>query len=237
MALLRLLWFVPLLVVVTALCAVAAIVAGYLDPHRRWALHIVPLWSRLLLLAGGVEVRTEGDLAALGKAAAVYVANHQSYLDIMVLSFLLPPRLLWLAKRELFSIPVFGQAMRAVGQIPVDRGDRDAARASIELAAQQVRRGFPVVLFPEGTRSADGTMRPFKVGFVHLAAASGAPVVPLVVRGTGALWPRGAWGTRPGTVTVTVLPPRHPGTGAASEEPRQWAQRLRAEMVAARSGE
>ncbi len=230
---LRSICFVPVLVVATLSCAAAAILAGVLDRRRRWALGIVPFWSRLLLVGGGVQVRLCGETAELRRGPAVFVANHQSYLDIPVLSSLLPQRSLWLAKRELFAIPVFGQGMRAVGQIPVDRGNREVARASIEAAAGEVAGGFSVTIFPEGTRSADGTLRPFKLGFAHLAVASGAPVVPLVLRGTGLLWPKGAWGTRPGAVEVTVLRSLLPPQSGDADALRCFAEQVRAAMLAA----
>ena len=233
---LRSICFVPVLVLATLPCAAAAIVAGVLDRRRRWALRIVPFWSRLLLAGGGVQVRLSGETAVLHRGPAVFVANHQSHLDIPVLSSLLPYRSLWFAKRELFWIPVFGQGMRAVGQIPVDRGNREAARASIEAAAGEVVRGFSVTIFPEGTRSADGTLRPFKLGFAHLAAASGAPVVPLVLRGTGLLWPKGAWGTRPGTVEVTVLRPLPPPQGGDEDALRHFAEQVHSVMLAGVDG-
>ncbi|HSH68529.1 MAG TPA: lysophospholipid acyltransferase family protein [Deferrisomatales bacterium] len=230
---LRSICFVPVLFVATLLCASAASVAGVLDRRRRWALGIVPFWSRLLLASGGVQVRVSGETAELLRGRAVFVANHESYLDIPVLSSLLPQRSLWLAKRELFWIPVFGQGMRAVGQIPVDRSNQEAARASIEAAAGEVARGFSVTIFPEGTRSADGTLRPFKLGFAHLAAASGAPVVPLVLRGSGSLWPKGAWGARPGTVEVTVLGPLLPPQSGDADALRRFAEQVRSAMLAA----
>ncbi|MDF1554222.1 MAG: lysophospholipid acyltransferase family protein [Deferrisomatales bacterium] len=228
--------FVPVLVVATLVCAAAAIIAGVLDRRRRWALGIVPFWSRLLLAGGDVRVRVSGETAELHRGMAVFVANHQSYLDIPVLSSLLPQRSLWLAKRELFWIPVFGQGMRAVGQIPVDRSNREAARASIEAAAGELARGFSATIFPEGTRSADGTLRPFKLGFAHLAAASGAPVVPLVLRGTGLLWPKGAWGTRPGTVEVTVLRPLSPPQSRDADALRRFSEQVWSAMHAAAEG-
>lgn len=233
MARIRSVFFVPLLMTVTLFCGLAAIVAGLVDRRRTWALGLVPLWSRLLLAVGGVEVRWVGERLGLPEGSVVFVANHQSYLDIPVLGALLGRRFLWLAKRELFSIPVLGQAMRAVGQIPVDRGDREAARASIAAAADELRKGFSVMLFPEGTRSADGRLRPFKLGFAHLAAAGGRPVVPLVLRGTAALWPKGAWGTRPGTVEVLALPPLPPPRPEDTESVRRFAEQVHAAMLAA----
>ncbi len=227
----RLVLFPAVLVAATLAVGVAAIVGGYADPRRRWVRHLASLWSRVVLWAAGVAVVVEGREHLSPGAAPVFAANHQSNLDIPVLSLLLPREVLWLAKRELFAIPVFGQAIRAVGYLPVDRGNPDAARASMAAAAQEVRRGFPVVLFPEGTRSRDARLLPFKLGFLHLAEESGAPVVPVVIRGTAALWPKGKLAARSGRVTVTVLPPVRFAPTADGDERRARAAAVRETMA------
>ena len=221
----RRIWFVAVGVAATAVLGAAAVVAGVADRHRRWCHRLVSLWSRIVLAAAGVRVRVEGGGRLRQARAPVYVANHQSNLDIPVLGMLLPTETLWLAKRELFSVPVFGQAIRALGMIPVDRADPAAARESIREAARAVSAGSPAILFPEGTRSRDGRLRPFKPGFLYLAEAGGAPVVPVVVHGTSRLWPKGAWTPRPGAVRVTVL---EPVTVEQVEDPDRRQEQVRA---------
>ncbi len=221
----------PLMIfLLTLVLGSVAVVAGYTDRRRRWCRHLAPLWSRILLRFAGVRVRVRNP-HRIPTGGAVFVANHQSNLDILVLAHILPHNVLWLAKRELFRIPVFGQAIRAVGYLPVDRGDSERARASVDEAARRVRAGEPVILFPEGTRSPDGRLLPFKLGFVHLAAASGAPVVPLVLRGTARLWPKGGWAPRPGTVEVEVLEPYRVSAIDTPEQRRAEAERLRSAMA------
>jgi len=227
----RVLLFPVVLVVATFAVGVAAIFGGYADPRRRWVRHLAALWSRVVFWAAGVEMTVEGREHLSPGATPIFVANHQSNLDIPVLSLLLPREVLWLAKRELFAIPVFGQAIRAVGYLPVDRGNPDAARASMAAAAEEVRRGFPVILFPEGTRSRDARLLPFKLGFLHLAEESGAPVVPVVVRGTAALWPKGRLAARSGRVTVTVLPAVRFAPTEDGDERRARAAALREVMA------
>ncbi|MBE0618671.1 MAG: 1-acyl-sn-glycerol-3-phosphate acyltransferase [Proteobacteria bacterium] len=227
----RSLLFPVVLVAVTLAVGVAATVGGYADPRRRWVRHLASLWSRVVLWTAGVSVTVDGGEHLSPGAAPIFVANHQSNLDIPVLSLLLPREVLWLAKRELFAIPVFGQAIRAVGYLPVDRGNADAARASLDVAAQEVRRGFPVILFPEGTRSRDARLLPFKLGFLHLAEQSGAPVVPVVIRGTAALWPKGRVAACAGRVTVPVLPPRRFTPTEDGDERRARAAAVREAMA------
>jgi 1-acyl-sn-glycerol-3-phosphate acyltransferase len=233
----RALVFVFVLAAVTLGVGAAAIVGGYADRRRRWVRHLASLWSRVVLGTAGVTVEVQGREHLPPGVAPVFVANHQSNLDIPVLSVVLPREVLWLAKRELFSIPVFGQAIRAVGYLPVDRGDAEAARASLGAAAAEVRKGFPVILFPEGTRSRDGRLLPFKLGFQHLAEESGAPVVPVVLRGTAALWPKGSLAARPGRVRVRFLPPVWYPAAADGDERRRRAAALRDAMARALAGQ
>lgn len=225
--------FVAVLVSVTLAVGMTAIVGGYTDRRRRWVRHLASLWSRAVLRTAGVTVEVEGREHLPRGEAPVFVANHQSNLDIPVLSLVLPREVLWLAKRELFRIPVFGQAIRAVGYLPVDRGDADAARASLGVAAREVRGGFPVILFPEGTRSGDGRLLPFKLGFLHVAEESGAPVVPVVLRGTSALWPKGRAAARPGRVRVSFLSPLRFAPTDDGDERRRRAAAVREAMTRA----
>ncbi|MGH9520702.1 MAG: lysophospholipid acyltransferase family protein, partial [Terriglobales bacterium] len=122
---------------------------------------------RLLLALAGVRVVTSGTPPA--NTACLYMANHQSNLDPPVLLAHLPGEISFLAKKELFSIPVLGWVLRVGGLIPVDRGNRDAARAGIALAAQSLRAGRPFLVFPEGTRTRDGHLQEFKKGPFFLA--------------------------------------------------------------------
>lgn len=164
-------------------------------------------WGRSILAVSGIRVAVLG-LERLDPATAyVFMANHQSNYDIPVLLGRLPVQFRWLAKAELFKIPLFGRAMRAAGYISIDRADRSSAFQSLGEAAGALRRGVSIMIFPEGTRSLDGALRPFKKGGFVMAINAGVEVVPVVIRGTYAIMPKSAWLIRPRDVTLEVGDP------------------------------
>lgn len=163
------------------------------DPLRRrtarWFRELGPLVSKVnpawrLHLSGLERVRPEGTY--------VIVSNHQSLADIPLISHIRHDAK-WLAKAELFQVPIFGWFMRIAGDIPVERTDRRKAAQSLLRCAQCLRKGCSVVFFPEGTRSRTGEVLPFNDGPFQLAIREGVPVLPLVVEGTGNALPRNTW--------------------------------------------
>ncbi|HEX5819037.1 MAG TPA: lysophospholipid acyltransferase family protein [Gemmatimonadales bacterium] len=164
-------------------------------------------WSRRLLAVTGIDVRTTGLDHVSGLGPCVYVVNHLSFVDVWVLLVALPGSLRFVGKRELFRIPIFGTALRVSGQIPIDRQDRRSAVASFDTAGRLLRAGHSAVVFPEGTRSRDGSLQPFKKGAFVLAIATQHPVVPVVVAGTFGLMPRGGIVPRAGRVEVRIGAP------------------------------
>lgn len=163
-------------------------------------------WCRALLRAAGVRVRPHNAERMRLDEPRIYVANHVSWFDIFTLASLLP-FYKFVAKAELFSIPLFGRAMRAAGMISIDRDNRKSAFVSYERAAAQIHRGASVVVFPEGTRGVSYALRPFKKGPFVLAIAAGTPVVPVIIHGTIHVFPRGSWRVRSGRVDVHFLEP------------------------------
>jgi 1-acyl-sn-glycerol-3-phosphate acyltransferase len=141
--------------------------------------------------------------------AVVYMSNHQSHLDIPVLYATLPsPTIRMLAKTELFRIPLWGRVLRAGEFVEVDRGNHTRAVRSIEHAARLVQDGVSIWVAPEGTRSVDGRIGKLKKGGFHLALGTGAPIVPVAIRGTIRILPRGARAMQPGQpVSVEIGPP------------------------------
>jgi 1-acyl-sn-glycerol-3-phosphate acyltransferase len=141
--------------------------------------------------------------------AVVYMSNHQSHLDIPVLYAILPsPTIRMLAKAELFRIPLWGRALRAAEFIEVNRGNHVSAVRAIDHAARLLREGVSIYLAPEGTRSVDGRIGKLKKGGFHLALGTGTPIVPVAIRGTIHILPRGGRVMRSGQrVRVQIGPP------------------------------
>jgi 1-acyl-sn-glycerol-3-phosphate acyltransferase len=185
--------------------------------------------TRLLLRAGfwitraglplvGVRVVVKG-MERLPHGASIVMANHSSNLDPPVLIPLLPGRVVIYLKASLMKIPLLGYAMRLAGFIPVLRdGSVEAAKATSAAAQRELQRGSCLVVFPEGTRSQDGTLLPFKKGPFFLAMESGVPVVPVSIAGATRLLPKGSMSVRSGTVTVTFHTLLDPADYADKEE-------------------
>ena len=192
-------------------------------------------WARLILFVTGVRVRREGGEALVPSSPYIFAANHQSQYDIFVLQGYLGHDFRWLAKKELFRVPVWGPAMRSAGYIPVDRSGGRQAMASLNEAASRIAGGTSVVIFPEGTRSPDGRLQDCKAGGMQLAIKAGVPVVPVAIAGTHGILPTGKVLARPGRVTVRVGRPV--GTGDYGVRQKQeLADRVHGEVAALLEG-
>jgi len=162
-------------------------------------------WSRILLFAAGAQVVVHGDEHRRG-TQHVFVANHVSWFDVFVMA----AHLRWfkfVAKAELFRIPLFGPAMRTAGMIAIDRKNQKSAHGSIQEAAERIHEGASVILFPEGTRGRTYALRPFKKGAFVLAIEAQAPVVPVAIHGSIEVQAKGQIRVRAGRIDVHFLPP------------------------------
>ena len=194
-------------VLITFICALAAIAASFLRKGGDLSHVVGRFWARSVLFATGVKVSVQGLHHIDQGDTYIYMANHQSMYDIPALLGYLPVQFRWLAKKELFKIPVFGHALARVGYVSIDRSNRRSAHKSLLEAAQKIAGGVSVVIFPEGSRSIDGQIKPFKVGGFHLAIRSGRPIVPVVICGTHQVMPKGSLGVKRGRVSVSINPP------------------------------
>ena len=225
-----------MLVVIAGLGIPAALVGipwsavrGNTDTMYGWAMGII----RLGLRAGGVRVRVLG-LENVSREPSIVMSNHVSNLDPPVLLPSIPGMTSVMLKKELMRIPLLGRAMRMGRFVPVARGhSREEATRSIARAREALQHGMHLTIFPEGTRSPDGKLLPFRKGGFFLAMEAGAPVVPVVLRGTDQLMRRGTFKLQPGEVSVEFLPPLLPAS-FASREALMMAVRERMELALGR---
>ena len=165
-------------------------------------------WSSGILKAGGVRVRYEGLDRLPRDQAQILVANHESWFDVFALAATLPVDYRFVGKKELSQIPLFGPAWLAAGHYAIDRSDRQAAISSLDEVGGRMRAGrHTVVLFPEGTRSADGRMGAFKKGAFVMAINAGVPVIPVAILGSRRVMPKGRWSVRGGVIEVRIGQP------------------------------
>ena len=195
------------IVVATLVLGVFVLIAYPFDRKGKVGHYYAKLWGKVALLANGVKVRIEGMGHLNGKGPYIFMSNHQGSYDIFALLGHLPYQFKWLAKKELFSIPFFGWTMAAVGYISIDRGGtRDTVEAMNE-AAQKIRDGMSVVIFPEGSRSPDGSIQPFKKGGFTLAIKSKVPIVPVAISGSRAIMPKDKFTATSGEIRILVAHP------------------------------
>jgi 1-acyl-sn-glycerol-3-phosphate acyltransferase len=166
-------------------------------------------WSRSSLALAGVRIAVE-PLPSLPGGPVIFASNHESALDIWVLLARLPRSVRFVAKAELFDIPVFGAYMRLGGHVAVDRRNHARAVDSLRRAAEVVRGGTSLIVFPEGTRSRDGRVHAFKKGPFVLAKEAGVPVVPVAVSGAGRVTPKNVVAIFPGVIRLAVGEPVDP---------------------------
>lgn len=233
----RTLWYYIVLFITTVVHASTAVIAGMLRlPLKRGGIYdwASKDWSRDILRAAGTPVIVEGLENIPRDQPVIYASNHSSMFDIWALSATLPDSVRFVAKKELFKIPLLGPAMRAAGHIPIDREARKKAFEAYNEAARTIKRGVTPVVFPEGTRSRTGELLPFKNAPFALAIAAQVPVVPIYVHNTFQILPKGAWRLRPRPIHLLIGKPI-PTTGLGPEDRERLRDEVRAAMVALQS--
>lgn len=198
--------FIPIVTfIIGTACVVSAVLRAKDVPGGPY--DVLPrAWAKACLAVTGVRVVVHNRERALEGAPHIFVANHMSWFDIPALGSFLP-RAKFVAKAELFKIPVFGAAMRSVGMVPIQRSNRKAAFGAYDEASRRIRDGNSVIVFPEGTRGDDYPLRPFKKGPFVLAINAGAPVVPVLIYGAREVIRRRSMLVHPETIHVHLLEP------------------------------
>jgi 1-acyl-sn-glycerol-3-phosphate acyltransferase len=232
LAFLRALFVIPFALLLTLLVSLLTLFMALV--LRRDATSIQGLaawWARSICRAAGVAVTVEWAEELDPGRPYIFAANHQSQFDIFVLQAFLGVDFRWLAKKELFSVPIWGPAMRRAGYIPIDRSHGRKALKSLGEAAEKIGAGTSVIIFPEGTRSKDGKMHDFKAGAMVLALKAGVPIVPVAISGTYEILPKGRLLMNPGAVRVRVGRPIETGGAMVKHDLARLAQAAVAELL------
>ena len=213
----------------TPTLSIAAIVLGFFDKSGNLSHIISRYWCRLLCKWNGVNVEIIGFDNILNDRPQIFVSNHQGYFDIFALSGYLPVQIRWVAKSSLFKIPFLGGAMNASGYIPVERDDRKKAYEAFNKTLEKIKQGCSIIIFPEGTRSEDGEIGPFKKGSNLIASRSRNPMVPVTIIGSRDIIKKGTASIRPGPIKVVISPLVEPSSDKKENE--ELLQSIRATII------
>ncbi len=186
----------------------AGTAAGLVNGSMREAVNVAgAVWGDLATSLAGVDLRIEGEEHLWSERPAVFIFNHQSALDAVLMIKMVRRDVTGVGKKEIKSNPIFGPVFGAAGVVFIDRFDRKKAIEALKPAVQALREGRSLVIAPEGTRSLTPRPGPFKKGAFHIAMQAGVPIVPVVFRNVLDAMPKDATVVRPATIEVVVLPP------------------------------
>lgn len=191
-----------------------AVITGRVDYLWNYAVYCASAGVRL----SGVRVSVVGREQLDPASPYIFMSNHQSNIDPPIVVKAIGRQISILTKKELFRIPLFGTAMRMTKLVPVDRRNREAAIESVRIAVEVLQSGRSMLVYPEGTRSRDGRLLPFKKGPFHMAMEAGVSVAPITLIGAHEAWPKGRFAIRPGVVTVVFHKPIDPAGFRTREE-------------------
>lgn len=233
---LRIGWIYANLALATLVCGTLAMLAALVDWGKRTSWIYSGLWGRWILWSTGLRVTVKGAERLDKSRRYIYMGNHTSLLDIPIAVACLPGSIAFMAKRELFKIPFFGWSLRALGCIPVDRSNRMRAAETVALALKRLRKTTTnMALYPEGTRTRDGKLLPFKGGGFQLAIRSGLPVVPVVTRGAFDALRPGAQRLTSVPISLTIGEPIET-SGLKDDDRKELLQQTRRRMEAILDG-
>jgi len=215
-------------VINTVFWGTIALFLSLFDRSGDWGHLCSRYWSRVNLMISRTKVKIRGLDNVLTDGPQIFMANHQSIYDILVLAGYLPVQFRWLAKKELFRIPFMGWHMSRGGYIKIDRANLRAAARSIIEAGRRIKSGVSVVIFPEGTRSLDGRLQPFKPGGFSIALEAGVPIIPIGIYGSKDIIRKGSLRVNRGSIGVSVGKPILVASYRKSEKKRLMEEVRRA---------
>lgn len=202
--LLKIVWLSLWLGIATLLVTVPILLLSLFGASSRVIFMFVRLWARIILTISGVTLVVKGSENLEKNSSYIIIANHQSHFDGPALASSLDLQFRWIAKKELLKIPIFGHALKAAGNIFIDRRDHETAMRTINEGISQLPKGAGVMFFAEGTRSEDGVIGQFKKGGFTAAIQTGLPILPVTIKGSSQALPKGGIVFHAGVIEVTV---------------------------------
>lgn len=198
---------IPLIYLYTIVMGSISLLLSLYDPEGKRQHWCARIWCRMIARTAGVRVRVHGAQHIQPGVSYVFLSTHQSYMDIPAMLGYLPAQLRIAAKKVLFRIPFMGWHLTRAGHIPVDRSSTQNAVSSMQKAASYLKRGICAFVFPEGTRSRDGSLHKFKKGGFKLALQAGVPIIPITIIGSRQVLPPDSIIFRPGPIDMYVDAP------------------------------
>ncbi len=221
---------------VTAFFSFSVVIFSFLTAAGTISRRIARLWAKVLLFISGIETEVIGADNVLRDRPQIFMANHQSNFDILIFLALMPVDFLWIAKKELFRVPLFGRAMKKAGYIGIDRQDHEKALKSVDEAAEKLHQGLSIASFPEGRRSRDGALLPFKQGMFHLAIGTGVSIVPVSIIGSGKIMAKKSLRVNRGKIIMVINKPVEV-SGHTKETRTALMEEVRQSMAAGLTGQ
>lgn len=198
----------PLVILATIFFGSISLLVSFFDKTGSGQISVARVWARFLLALSGIRVRVSGLDRISPGGSYIFVANHLSYMDTPVMLAYIPVQFRFLAKRGLFKVPFLGQHLSRGGHIPVPLEDPRAAVKTLQRAAEVIqKKKISLLIFPEGGRSQDGVLQPFKEGAAYMAIRAGVPIVPVALRGTREVLAYGSGVVKAGTVDLHIMEP------------------------------
>ncbi len=223
-------FFVPVVYLYTGVLGALALLCSIFDREGRVQHRVARLWARMILRTVGIRVRVQGRERLQSLQTGVYAVNHLSAIDIPVLYAELPGQFRIMAKKQLFRYPFLGGYLKRSGQIPIVLGDAHASLRSLNRACDAVRKGMPLVVFPEGGRSPSGQLQEFLGGAFYVAIRAQVPVVPVAIVGSYELLPMNSFHAIPGVVGLIFGEPI-PTVGLRLRDTEKLSARVRQEIA------
>ena len=204
----RVIWFLINLLLSISVCSIPIIAVGLFDKEKYYTGKLIKMWARWVIWSTGIQYEIDGlDNLNLDKQY-IFMSNHESALDIVLGVAAIPFNIVFLAKKELFRVPVFGWAMNSAGMIKIDRQNPEIARRSVSEAVETLMQSsFSTLIYPEGTRSNGEELLPFKKGGFILAIRTQLPVVPITILGAGNVLPKGTLAIKKSHIKIIIDAP------------------------------